>query len=353
MQEFLEAPVVEAATSEPPDTIIDVPIRTNLRARNVVLGLMAFMPFVMLLTWFISMIMPSISLPFRQPAFNGGLAGLFGALFMIGALKVRGAWFKAKLRRELRHNPPHSVPSVLRTVLPETTSFMSQLIQSTARQLAELGIKGVTIRGCEPRHAIAIEPLTVTIEPLPLDESLPTIARIASGNTDDIAHERGEANKNETNDPLLRTIKRSITLAGGKTLLIVCGVAWVFLAVASIVEWRINLGFLFLSGFFLLAIVAPFGRGAMMSSQQWLIVPGGLIGRRANYRGGWNVHLFDPRESVLAVHRIWFSQWFVSVADRESHQSAIITPTEVNALLRAWLSPLPPPPREQLTELAG
>jgi hypothetical protein len=281
------------------------------------------------------------------------MVGLFFGLVALGVMKVQSALFRAKLRRELERHGSTSLFSALRAAIPQAATFMGQLLKTAARHLAESGITGVTIRGCEPKYAIAVDPLEVAVEPLPLDESLPAVSRVATGDFGDVANQSDDAPVDPLDVAQLRTIKRNIALLGGKAIIIIFGLGWLIQAIVAITEWRIHLEFLLISGFIILFLFIPFGKGAMTMRQQWLIVPGGLIGRRANYRGGWNVHLFDRRESVLAVHRMGSSQWYVSVADRESHQSATITPTEVNALLRAWLSPLPPPPREQLTELAG
>ena len=46
-------------------------------------------------------------------------------------------------------------------------------------------------------------------------------------------------------------------------------------------------------------------------------------------------------------------RWQISVADANHTESFAVTDMESTALLRAWLNPLPPPPVEQLEELAG
>jgi hypothetical protein len=56
MQQPIESSIVNVASSEPPAAIIDVPLSPNVRTRNVVLGLMAFVPFLILFMWLINLI---------------------------------------------------------------------------------------------------------------------------------------------------------------------------------------------------------------------------------------------------------------------------------------------------------
>ena len=86
--------------------------------------------------------------------------------------------------------------------------------------------------------------------------------------------------------------------------------------------------------------------------RQWLVAPGGLILRESSFcRRAWKLHLFDRRQSVLIAHRASKRQWVAFVADREMHRQATLTESEAEFLLRAWLSPLRPPPVERLSDL--
>jgi len=105
--------------------------------------------------------------------------------------------------------------------------------------------------------------------------------------------------------------------------------------------------------YLILGVVGWGGRGAWRSRQQWLLVPGGLASHRARFRRrDWELHLFQRESSVLIVRNQWRHFWWVYVADRQTVQMAGMTPREAVMLLRAWLSPLPTPPLERLSDLA-
>ena len=55
---------------------------------------------------------------------------------------------------------------------------------------------------------------------------------------------------------------------------------------------------------------------------------------------------------LLGVGLVGCATWRLSVADAESSEITTITDRERQLLLRAWLSPVPPPPLEQLVDLS-
>ncbi|HUU85792.1 MAG TPA: hypothetical protein VM243_20030, partial [Phycisphaerae bacterium] len=95
--------------------------------------------------------------------------------------------------------------------------------------------------------------------------------------------------------------------------------------------------------------------GRRGSRRQWLIVPGGLVLRRATLFGpGWQVRLFDRRRSVLFVHCMesqGHAPWRLSVADADGLERTSATRAEIDLVLRGWLSPHHPPPPDRLTDL--
>ncbi|RMF85618.1 MAG: hypothetical protein D6744_01160 [Planctomycetota bacterium] len=89
---------------------------------------------------------------------------------------------------------------------------------------------------------------------------------------------------------------------------------------------------------------------------RWMLVPGGLLlmsPRRGSTK--WNLHVFDRRASVLIAYVIRGVKgaYTVVVADRDHSASRDITDVELDMLLRAWISPLPPPDVERLAELTA
>ena len=63
------------------------------------------------------------------------------------------------------------------------------------------------------------------------------------------------------------------------------------------------------------------------------------------------VHLFKRRSAILCAYQYQKHQWVVSAADAEAADTTLATDKEVDLLLRAWLSPVPPPAAEQLSDL--
>jgi hypothetical protein len=53
----------------------------------------------------------------------------------------------------------------------------------------------------------------------------------------------------------------------------------------------------------------------------------------------------------LCVYRYSPKRWWATISDSEVRETIFGTETEMHLLLRAWLSPLDPPPRERLTDL--
>jgi len=235
-------------------------------------------------------------------------------------------------------------------------------LRGVARALAHRSHRDLTIRACKPEFAVPIQPIEVPIEPLPLDESVPFVGQLGDGDQNDFdtggSAERQaevEADGSCTLDEsdFRRKLKRRISLIGGRWVFGLFLFAWAINALNAVVAWRITWPFVLWTAMLAVFAFGVGGRGAWRSSQQWLIVPGGLVTRRANRRGGWDVHLFDRRASVLTAYRHTRNHWFICVADEHTDQIAVVTPTESIALLRTWLSPLDPPPVERLQELAG
>lgn len=83
---------------------------------------------------------------------------------------------------------------------------------------------------------------------------------------------------------------------------------------------------------------------------RWLVVPGGVVLRRIPLWGPIDVYRLDRRMSVLIA--VAFNQrWQVAVADGSTTAKRTMDTRELDILLRAWLSPIPPPAPETLSDL--
>ncbi len=93
-------------------------------------------------------------------------------------------------------------------------------------------------------------------------------------------------------------------------------------------------------------------RGGPYERAQWLLVPGGVLVRKAVRRSTRSrLHLFDRRRSTLCLSQYRRQRWLVVAADAEECEQTLATDREAHFLLRAWLSPLEPPPADRLTDL--
>jgi hypothetical protein len=83
-------------------------------------------------------------------------------------------------------------------------------------------------------------------------------------------------------------------------------------------------------------------------------LPASLLWRALSRRSAaYSLHLFERDRSVLCVYQLRPQLWAWAVADGEKHATNVATHDEARLLLRAWLSPLAPPPLARLSEFAG
>lgn len=104
---------------------------------------------------------------------------------------------------------------------------------------------------------------------------------------------------------------------------------------------------------FVLVAMISFLRVSQVTGSQPFALPGGLV-VRSYQRGARQATLrrFTRQESVLVVCRgARAHQWAACVCDASGHHSFTLTLAEVDFLLRAWLSPLPTPTVEQMSDL--
>lgn len=221
-------------------------------------------------------------------------------------------------------------------------------LKTMVRVLAEQGRVGVTIRSGPPELATAIDPIAVTFEPRLLDEADASTVELQ----DALDSTTRGATTAVTQDSLAgRRVVRNIRRTGGWVMFAIFAINFIVAAVESIETWRVT-RFLVIWGLILIAMIFGLFRPRLSGWRgQWLAVPGGIIIRTAGFWGRkWGLHLFDRRRSALVVHRLTRNLLYICVADAESHQSGRASPREVEFLLRAWLSPVPPPPVEKLTD---
>ncbi len=120
--------------------------------------------------------------------------------------------------------------------------------------------------------------------------------------------------------------------------------------IASYLQGRISMFFVLLLAVFAFICLVPTPSTSLRRGQ-WLLVPGGVLHRRAGLRNrNTLLHVFDRRRSVLIATEMRGGQFYVSVADAEQAEKTTVTKRELQALLRAWMSPLTPPRPEELSD---
>ena len=213
---------------------------------------------------------------------------------------------------------------------------------SALRTLLYLGHQGLTLRIGKSEEARPVVPLAWPIEPQPLDEAYTSLL-------DDPAGPQRTTPGLGASD-LARVIRRNVRRKGGWWLIAIFVPVWAIQVAQSLSQKRITLPAVLWTAALVAALFVGPIRGR--AAEQWFIVPGGMVRRKASpFQKRWSLHLFERSKSVLCAVR-WFGQsWLILVQDGHETARRNATRDEVTLLLRAWLSPLPPPPVERLSDL--
>ena len=219
-----------------------------------------------------------------------------------------------------------------------------------ARVLAANKRLGQALRLCPTKSATPLKPFDMVFDPQSLDQTGETFRQLEETGgepPDDAANVSSEAS---ADDSTWLKVKRNVVLRGGWII------AGIFLfnvllhAWRSFVEGRVQPNLILWIAFLSLTLFGA--SGATQSRKQWFVVPGGLIVRKAGRLDRrWKVHLLEPASSVLMVFQAGRHQWIVCAAAEDFSDRVVVTKREADFLLRAWLSPLSPPPVEKLTDL--
>ncbi len=261
---------------------------------------------------------------------------LVSVLVLLGAL---GGWLATEDRVYKVLTGVPTEPAIREALTPPWYS-VGVPANAVIERLAELGCFNMTARVCKPKDMTPVQPMEVTFEPIPLDETGSLFAQLESDSAQDAP----------STPRATSTLARNIRLGGGWFVLIPFSFALLMSMIDSIrlkhitgmlIQWSIMTGIL----------VLGIGKGAWRSRFQWFLIPGGLAVRRARrWKGDWQLELYERTQSVLVVHNR-YRIWTVSVASAERATKAAMTQREARMLLRAWLSPLPTPPLAQLSDL--
>ncbi len=208
--------------------------------------------------------------------------------------------------------------------------------------LRKRGHAGLTLRIGGAADDV-LDPFTVLFEPQPLDETASPLI------LEHIRDAGGAGAKHVDDSAAARKLRRNIMLRGGWFVLIAFGINWVMRAFDAYRERRITFDLVLWTVFMaLLVLVSP----TAQRRKQWYLVPGGLAIRNRPWLGGAaSVRVLPQTESVLCLALVSRTQWRAFVTDGHETVNSVVTAGEAAALIRAWRSPVPPPPAEQLVDL--
>jgi len=288
--------------------------------------------------------------------------GLFTLIYAVQIIEKRmRRGVCAELETVLTDNPDLPLAELskrfLRPRLSPIGVALPTRIYETARALAAHGRVAETIRCSLERSAVGIEPVTVPFEAQPLDESELSFRSIQSGLCGASASRANEDSDREPgwlNAPEMHRVRKNIHTVGWFVIFAsVPGIVFLilyswfqYIGRASGLPW-------WMYAFFLAPMFVVLFTGIVRSStEQLLVVPGGLLMRKARWRDpSWRLHLFERRRSVLVLHQFSNRHWHVCIADEQDSLFTRVTNAEAEFLLRGWLSPLEPPPVKQLSDL--
>ncbi len=272
-------------------------------------------------------------------------------------------WAPRRAAAIVRSSADTDAETLMRTVLArvgwlETTSVMTAAILAMVRS-GRTGVV-VAVRKMDRHTPFRAAPaIGVPFEPLHLPDLVTRIDELdgvipkadtsvlvpASSRPSLTAEERTQRSV-----PRRRRTRRTV-------LSVLSRVAWLPLATGAffvVYGWKTARAdpdpwvFLILLGGLLAYVSMKFvGRG-----REVLAVPGGLVFRSATPASrSWKVRLCTPRESNLCLINQPGRQWLLIAADGQHSYRRVVVESDAVAAYQAWISPLPPPPPEQLSDL--
>lgn len=261
------------------------------------------------------------------------LSAIFGFIFSMQKRCLQRA--RPLIKRINRENLQDLVPQVVKA----SSGFGYQnCLKELLHSLIQHGMIGTTIHlaiaGKQPESNLA--PLEQPFEPQLLNETASEMIRATAA-----AEGRRVAGQ----------LGRNLALKGGLVALLAIVPQFLIAAIDAVERRRITTRLAFLGLAVILAIVIPVGFRPL-SPRQWLVVPGGLLLRRA--KGGsekWNVQMFDRERSVLLVMSTRHKNARMLLTAGSTVEQMLLTRLEAEFLLRAWISPVKPPADELLREL--
>jgi hypothetical protein len=289
-------------------------------------------------------LMMGISVAIARLSFSAtGRVGMFvvivGTVATVSlALPLAGRWSARRVRRCAASADPQDVADDLPKLIDAARGLgVPAGLRAVAAVVHERGGAGKSIRivrSAFPQPQP--EPLDVPFQPQPLNEAHTALPCAGGGAGDSTAStQRSE-------------FRRRVLLRGGWWVFALGVIPAALQLLASVFRKDVA-DVLMLATLVALLLFAPVD---WRFNRQWFLVPGGVVLRKAGWRSArWTLHLFERTSSVLFVGMSARTQWLAAVADGKEASHLQVTPAEADLLLRAWLSSVPPPPIETLSDL--
>ena len=285
------------------------------------------------------------------------IVAMLPVVFLIVGCVVKELLWRRAFRQEnnriVREQKEQPLAEFVRECLGEEGQICGSLqyrVDVSMRALLATGRLNNAIRISSKPSEEAVKPFQFIFEPQPLDEADPTFLQLEALEAADPTDTLTLRDARLTSDPAWLRLKRKIALRGGWILTGVVLLPVLIHAWRSYRQGAVNWQFVL---WVACLVFTLFGNvGAWSWRKQWLVVPGGLILRKAGLRDGrWRLFVLRPCDSILALYKRSRQLWILCVAREGLLERTVVTKREAEFVLRAWLSPLSPPAVEKLTDL--
>ena len=232
------------------------------------------------------------------------------------------------------------------------------VLDHAVQRIRAAGHSGVTVRIAPPAEQGPIDPLRVEFEPIPLNETDPAFVALSAHHTHALGAESNPApdsNRSpaESDASALRLQVRRVAQLGGMWVWLIFGLMFALAAIEALRRQSVTWALVGWGAAFAFSLFGP-ALLAASRGRRYLLLPASLLWRELSRRSAaYCLHLFERDRSLLCVYQMRPQLWGWAVADGKKHATNVVTGEEARLLLRAWLSPLPPPPLARLTEFSG
>lgn len=241
-------------------------------------------------------------------------------------------------------------------------SSADAMIAECFGQMAALGMVGTTMCVSRAKDQFNIVPIAEQFEPVALDEAEDPFVELMeatgarpAGDRTEAEEQAGGAAREEhgqvsSERRSIRRLKSRLRQFGGWGPLAMAGVFSARYFVELVRFGRVSVGLVVWTAVIATWVLRLSGSG--FRRNQWFAVPGGVAIRKA-VRGShaWDVWVFSRRDGLLCAFPSQRKLWVVLAHCGGLTASETLTRSEVELLLRAWLSPLSPPEAGMLSDL--